>query len=156
MILASLPSDRLAWAADPDFGNVTDILGGQRHLLRDDDLIVFHNFCGFLCTPSSFVLQTSDSTVTQAVRSDAPWDPPLTGTFPGLDTALAVGRMFNLPNDVVAIVGTQDNNGTFILSYYIYDPAHGTNLSGAIPRASRTGMSTTSEWQTSLGMGTPI
>ena len=133
MICTGVAGDRLAWAADPDFSNVTDILGGQRHLLRDDDLIVFHNFCGFSCSPSSFVLQTSDSTVTQAVRSDAPWDPPLADAIPGLNTALAVGRMFNLPNDVVAAVGTQDNNGTLILSYYIYDPVHGTNLSGAVP-----------------------
>ena len=28
-----------ARAADPNFSQVTDILGGQRHLLRDDDLV---------------------------------------------------------------------------------------------------------------------
>lgn len=27
-------------AADPDFGNIDDLLAGQRHLLRTDDLIV--------------------------------------------------------------------------------------------------------------------
>jgi hypothetical protein len=132
-LLVVAPHSDVAHAADPDFTNVTDILGGQRHLLRDDDLIVFHNFCGFSCTPSSFVLQTSDSTITQAVRSDAPWEPPLGGSVPGLDTALAVGHMFDLPNDMVAAVGTQDNNGTLSLSYYIYDPVQGTNVSGTVP-----------------------
>ena len=40
MVLASALSGGLARAADPDFTHVTDILGGQRHLLRTDDLFI--------------------------------------------------------------------------------------------------------------------
>ena len=29
----------LVWAADPDFSNVSDILGGKKYLLRQDDLV---------------------------------------------------------------------------------------------------------------------
>jgi hypothetical protein len=38
--LMSVRGGSLARAADPDFSNVTDILGGQTHLLRDDDLVL--------------------------------------------------------------------------------------------------------------------
>ena len=38
MLLASVGSGGLAWAADPDFTKVTDILNGRQHLLRTDDL----------------------------------------------------------------------------------------------------------------------
>ena len=38
--LAEVLSSGLARAADPNFSTVSDILGGQRYLLRDDDLII--------------------------------------------------------------------------------------------------------------------
>jgi hypothetical protein len=78
-------------------------------------------------------LQTTDSNVTQAVRTDAPWNPPLSSAISGLATVMDVGRMFQLPNDVVAAVATQNDNGTLVLSVFIYDPVQGTNLAGAVP-----------------------
>ena len=38
--LVGVLSGGLVGAANPDFSNVTDILGGQRHLLRIDDLVL--------------------------------------------------------------------------------------------------------------------
>src|SRR5215813_4614503 len=99
-------------AADPDFSNVTDILGGQTHLLRDDDFLVVNSACRNFsagCAVSPAWLFTSDSQITSTQQVAFPvWGPPNDGSLPNSATnvAAAVGRMFALPYDISATVGT--------------------------------------------------
>jgi hypothetical protein len=39
MALVAAFTAGLVWAAEPDFSSVSDILGGKRYLLRQDDLV---------------------------------------------------------------------------------------------------------------------
>jgi hypothetical protein len=115
-------------ASDPNFSTVSDILGGQRHLLRNDDLVVLQTFERPDTSEvlGSIVLQTTNSKVTKARRSDL-----ATKYFQG-GIALDVGRMFDLPNDVIAALFTPAGAQP-PLTYHISDPVLGTVLEGPLP-----------------------
>jgi hypothetical protein len=101
-------------AADPDFSTITDILNGRRHLLRTDDVVWTLTFT----TPPSggFVKVPVVTAIASTQNSGFPGGgvlEPLESTDVntntdniGNSTATAVGRIFNLPYDVVAMVGT--------------------------------------------------
>src|SRR5262245_13113499 len=117
--LAGVLGGGTAWGADPDFTNVADILGGQRHLLRTDDVLVTGTF-GANGVPSVLTLQTANSTITgTTTRSDI----PLTSA----QALSAAGRMFGLPNDVVATLVSDQSNPVNV-GVRIVDPVAGTTL----------------------------
>lgn len=90
-----------ALAADPNFSNVTDVLSGKRQLLRVDDLAVVADTQPNpnLQVTNVSVLQTEDAKIVKVLppdtigRADAPYGPT---------SRVAMGRVFHLPNDVVA------------------------------------------------------
>ena len=125
--LAEVLSSGLARAADPNFSTVSDILGGQRYLLRDDDLIIdaVNVAPGF----QRYVLLTQGL----QVASQTPTTVVSTSACPGVMQS-RVGRLFNLPNDVIAtlaplsIVGP-GCTGSLNLGFYIQDPRNAAHNS---------------------------
>ena len=88
-------------AADPDFGNIDDLLAGQRHLLRTDDLIV--TAPGQSGVPlQNVILDSSDSQIS-AEKTLAFQGTTANGFTSGL------GRVFDLPNDVIVTVSPNAN-----------------------------------------------
>ena len=86
----------LVGAAEPDFSNVTDILGGQRHLLRNDDLVLD---VAPALTLHPFLSQGLNITASPPFDFES-------SNCPGVLQS-RVGRLFNLPNDViVTLAGT--------------------------------------------------
>src|SRR5262249_61949703 len=80
------------------FTNVSDILNGQRHLLRTDDLLIAGQFGGVFAGAR---LDTSNSTVTASAASSLTGDNACTwGSF----RAAASARMVNLNLDVTISV----------------------------------------------------
>jgi hypothetical protein len=83
--------------ADPDFGDVDDILHGRRHMLRTDDLVVGYRL-------GRSLLLTQESTITNAnARTLA--DGTNKFTWPTVVGA----RMFDMPSDV-AVTLVEDND----------------------------------------------
>src|SRR5262245_51254333 len=118
MALVAAFTGGLVWAADPDFSSVSDILGGKRYLLRQDDLVFTSTQVeNSLHETAAAILQSNNSTVnfTQIV----PWGFPGGLNSAQGDSRTAVGRMFNLPNDVVA---TFTQPGLLIAGVSVYDP----------------------------------
>jgi hypothetical protein len=103
--------------ADPDFSNVSDMLGGRRHLLRIDDVVVVKVEQGVAAT---LVLPTSNSRVstTQFAGSFAVSNPNpafSSAVSQGEDIAPhALGRLANLPRDIlVSLLLGQDGRWHF-------------------------------------------
>lgn len=89
----------------PCFAQVTDILGGRRFLLRDDDLVV--TFGQTSTSVANAVLQTANLNISKAeTPSTISGDSPIPFSIPP-PFATAVGRMFNLRNDVIATVAAE-------------------------------------------------
>ena len=62
----------LVWAADPDFSSVSDILGGKRYLLRQDDLVFTSTQVGGRQRQTAIAtLYSANSTL--AFRQTVPW-----------------------------------------------------------------------------------
>jgi hypothetical protein len=121
-LLGGLRGDPSAWAqavnpcapGQPCFSDVPDILHGERHLLRIDDLVVTG-----VWNPNTqalgALLPTSNTTITQATSSRL--NVSIGGTcasspetVDSLSNAVAVGgRMFNLDHDVVLSAVAQNN-----------------------------------------------
>jgi hypothetical protein len=126
-VLVGASSSDIARADDPDFSNVPDILNGRRHLLRVDDLALAGAW-----NPNGdalgALLQTSDSTITQATSSHLNAKPGLgTGDCIGsnqLNSVAAGGRMFNLGHDVVlsAVAVNDTLKGVFCQAVAFLDP----------------------------------
>jgi hypothetical protein len=83
-------------AADPDFGNIDDLLAGQRYLLRTDDLIV--TAPGQSGVPLQNVILDSSASQISTEKNLA-----LAGTTASGFTS-GLGRVFDLPNDVIVTV----------------------------------------------------
>ena len=114
----------LVWAADPDFSSVSDILGGKKYLLRQDDLVFTSTQVGTSQHQTAIAtLYSANSTL--AFRQTVPWGVAGGGVNYGQgNSRTAVGRMFNLPNDVVATFTQPDRvNPTGV---NVYDPGTGT------------------------------
>ena len=125
-VLAALTAG-LAWAADPDFSDVSDILGGQRHLLRNDDLVI-----GQIVAFQRDVLLTAGLTI--ASQSIAPVvSAPCGGQAPQPPPfQTRVGRLFNLDHDVVVILAPLSTagpgcSGSPNLALYVQDPQNPAN-----------------------------
>ncbi len=113
-----------AQGADPDFSNVSDILGGKKYLLRQDDL-VFTSTQIETSQHQTAVATLYSANSTLAFKETVPW-----GVVGGVNYAqgnsrTAVGRMFSLPNDVVATF-TQPGDPTPAAGANVYDPGTGT------------------------------
>mgnify|MGYP003694523193 CR=1 FL=1 len=87
----------LVWAADPDFSSVSDILGGKKYLLRQDDLVFTSTQVGTSQHQTAIAtLYSANSTL--AFRQTVPWGVAGGGVNYGQgNSRTAVGRMFNLP-----------------------------------------------------------
>ena len=121
----------LVWAADPDFSNVSDILGGKKYLLRQDDLVFTSTQVGTSQHQTAMAtLYSANSTL--AFRQTVPWGVAGGGVnYAQGNSRTAVGRMFNLPNDVVATFTQPDNvNPTGV---NVYDPGTGTVSFSRLP-----------------------
>jgi hypothetical protein len=110
----------------PCFADNNDILGGQRYMLRDDDLVV--NVWAESSSSDSvndFYLNSSQLDITQGSNNTH----ALGSCYPGgLSAAQSVvGRVFSLPNDVVVNARpTSDCQG---ISLFVVDPKDGSNNS---------------------------
>lgn len=104
-VLFCLLRPAAARAQEPDFSGTTDILNGQTHLLRSDDLAMayalnasaapYNNnlYTDFLLTNESQIAGQEFITTTSATTA------PITSTV-----RVAAGRMFDLPDDVAAVL----------------------------------------------------
>jgi hypothetical protein len=96
-------------AADPDFSQVTDILGGRRYLLRDDDLIVtaaWLNAANTVQTSSVCNFPTTDSNRGSGAPVCNEFESGLAIPLVPQPIVTTVGRMFDLSSDVVATIYT--------------------------------------------------
>src|SRR5262249_4091982 len=98
------------------FTNVSDILNGQRHLLRTDDLLIAGQFGGVFAGAR---LDTSNSTVTASAASSLTGDNVC--TFGSFRTA-ASARMFNLNHDVTMSVACAGGPSATLSLYFDPDP----------------------------------
>lgn len=107
--------------ADVDFSKLGDILRGDRDLLRDDDLVfsgnlVFSDNSGVSVEPTQIFFMTSDSKIATVRRV------VLDGGYLW-NRSLAVGRIFNLPWDVIADVTSSDiSSSGVVLTVSVVDP----------------------------------
>ena len=113
----------LVGADGPDFSNVTDILGGQRHLLRNDDLVLD---VAPALTLNPFLSQGLN------ITAGPPFDFE-SSNCPGVLQS-RVGRLFNTPRDsIVTLAGTASAGpgctGGSNLALYIHDPEDRSNKS---------------------------
>ncbi len=99
-----------AHAQDPDFSTTTDILNGQRRMLRADDLaLVYQDVAaaplhqyrvyGLLLTQNSQMAQAQFLTAT-ATSGVA---------LPGTEVQAAIGRMFDRATDITAVAAVEAN-----------------------------------------------
>jgi hypothetical protein len=124
MALLGALTGSLVWAADPDFSNVSDILGGKRYLLRQDDLVFTSTQIGTDQHQTAVAtLYSTNSTL--AFRQTVPWGVAGGGVnYAQANSRTAVGRMFDLPNDVVATFAQPDSSNPTGVN--VYDPGTGT------------------------------
>jgi hypothetical protein len=93
--------ERPAWGQNPDFSNVTDILGGQDSLLRYDDLLVTADISPAYNT---YMLETSGGQITSQSGFTEVTN-SCGATYPyGSPHRAKAGRVFALPNDVIVSV----------------------------------------------------
>jgi hypothetical protein len=118
-------------AADPDFSNINDLLAGQRHLLRTDDLIV--TAPGQSGVPLQNVILDSSNSQISAEKTLALQGTTANGFTSGL------GRVFDLPNDVIVTVspnaaaaGQQLVNLTDVLGNQSHTQAITAGTAGAV------------------------
>ena len=113
----------LVRAADPDFSNVTDILGGKKYLLRQDDLVFTSTQIGGPPAATAIAPLYSTSSTVSFNGTTVPWGVSGGGANGAQGNfRTAVGRMFNLPNHVVATFAELD---VPVLGVNVYDPRTG-------------------------------
>ncbi|MEW6039569.1 MAG: hypothetical protein AB1648_15200 [Pseudomonadota bacterium] len=116
VLLATVPV-----SAEVDFSKLDDILQGDRTLLRTDDL-VFSGNLGTSLGPTHISFMTSQSKVTNSYREDLG-----SGRIVWNGT-LALGRIFNLPFDVIADVTSGGDSQVALLT----DPVGGGQITDQI------------------------
>jgi hypothetical protein len=122
--MLGLPSPAHA-QEEPDFANTTDILNGETHMLRTDDLAAVNTLLPgsppFTLDTTTLFMLTANSAVsaTQQVISST------TATGPvSTPASIALGRMFDLPNDVAVVVsvdGGPPSGQGLVLAATVYD-----------------------------------
>ena len=116
-------------SADPDFSNVTDILGGQRYLLRVDDLVF-----GAPDVLQRVLLQTQKLQIPNVALSPVAKAPCSISGPHTLPFHTRMARMFALKNDVHLTLALLDTagpgcTGSPNLGFYIEDPKNAANNS---------------------------
>lgn len=124
--------------ANPDFSAVDDVVNGDQHLFRNDDLVYFGVDCPYPCIAEWKIFTTANSAIVGEPfrRADAdtdrtirsPWGVSGSQIVKGGHFAeLAAGRMFNLSNDVFAGIApqTRSNGNPEELDLYLMDPVKG-------------------------------
>src|SRR5262249_43972880 len=101
------------------FTNVSDILNGQRHLLRTDDLLIAGQFGGVFAGAR---LDTSNSTVIASAASSLTGNNDGCLEFSPTFRTAASARMFSLNHDVTMSVACAEGISACRLSLY-FDPA---------------------------------
>jgi hypothetical protein len=116
---AGVPGDRLTWAADPDFSNVSDILNGRRHLLRTDDLVFgYQGAFGLFPTQDSAIVSGDVNLQVLNDGSDRYSQPAVVGA-----------RLFNIASDV-AVTLVEDRNNDLL--QWRLDTSSATVASGTV------------------------
>ena len=119
--------ERPAWGQNPDFSNVTDILGGQNTLLRYDDLLVTtdvspaYNTYMLKTSGGQISSQSGFTEVTNSCGAEYPYGSP---------HRTKAGRVFDLPNDVIVSVAPSSSAtgpSCSSLTWYVTDPANSSN-----------------------------
>src|SRR3954451_3570885 len=105
LVLGCLLFTARAHAQDPDFSNTMDILNGQRHMLRADDVAVVYQdaaqqapYTSTLYT-DSFLTENSQVTQGQFMTATATGASALAN----VQVQAAMGRMFDQATDVMAV-----------------------------------------------------
>jgi hypothetical protein len=129
LVLYCLPLPARAQAQEPNFSNTTDILNGQRHMLRADDVALVYQDVAqqapYTNTLYTVVFLTGNSQITQEqfMTTTATWP----SAPPNAEVQVAMGRMYDQPTDMVAMV-TQEANpsqpGWVALYLTVYDRAN--------------------------------
>ena len=120
-------------ADDPDFTNITDVLSGKRQLLRVDDLAVVADLQPrpSVQVTNAVVLQTDNAKIVKPLLPE-----PLEGQSEyGPPSRVAMGRVFNLANDVVAIALGFSEGTSQTLAVVLRDAVQGQNYSWALENA---------------------
>src|SRR2546430_12396413 len=101
------------------FTNVSDILNGQRHLLRTDDLLIAGQFGGVF---AGATLDTTNSTVTASAASSLTGNNNACPDFSPTFRTAASARMFNLDHDVTMSVACAGGFPYGLSLYFDPDP----------------------------------
>src|SRR5262245_8160798 len=139
-LVGAAPRGDVAGAADPDFTNVTDILGGQRYLLRDDDLVLGvlvepHPIFGPPPVPTfrRYVLGTSGLRIANQ-EAETVVSTSCGGNIPDPSPfQTRIERLFNLNNRDVMVslaplsTATSGCGGSPNMAFYILDPQDASN-----------------------------
>ena len=118
-----------AHAQDPDFTNTTDILNGQRHMLRADDVAVVYQDAAQQAPYTSTLYADSFLTVNSQVTQGQFLTATTTGAsaLANVNVQAAMGRMFDQATDVLAVAAQEADpanpNGR-ALYITIYDRAN--------------------------------
>ena len=121
-------------ADDPDFTNITDVLSGKRQLLRVDDLAVVADLQPrpSVQVTNAVVLQTDNAKIVKPLLPDTPGG--AVGGY-GPPSRVAMGRVFNLANDVVAIALGFSEGTSQTLAVVLRDAVQGQNYTWALENA---------------------
>ncbi len=121
-----------AQGADPNFSSVSDILGGKKYLLRQDDLVFTSTQLGGSPAATAIAPLFSTSSTVSFNGTTVPWGVSGGGVNGAQgNVRTAVGRMFSLPNDVVATFAELDLG----LGVNVYDPRTSmVNFTSASPQ----------------------
>ena len=121
-------------ADDLDFTNITDVLSGKRQLLRVDDLAVVADLQPrpSVQVTNAVVLQTDNAKIVKLLLPDTPGG--AVGGY-GPPSRVAMGRVFNLANDVVAIALGFSEGTSQTLAVVLRDAVQGQNYSWALENA---------------------
>ena len=120
---------RTTHAQDPDYSNTPDILHGQNYLQQTDDLVVVQSNQPSQVQSDLYVYRmlTANGAVTtvEAISSTVNMSEVVE-----YEASTAVGRMFNLPNDVVAVLAADEAGppDAVPLNLTITDPATGKSI----------------------------
>ncbi len=109
------------YATTPDFSNVNDVLDGRRTLFPVDDLVVTSRFYNDISTGSPI-----NNSLLTSKNSQLNLQPEINITQDGTSFATGIGRMFDLPRDVILTmtpnsvnIHNKDPNGTVNVNFAV-------------------------------------
>jgi hypothetical protein len=100
----------------PDMSGVTDVTGGMKYLLRNDDIAILQvEKKDSAVTTSLLTFDTSNSKTSKDPQKAVITRSVSNGTFDstaGIVASEAIGRMFNTKSDIAAVLNAVDNSDT--------------------------------------------